>query len=54
MSASSKKKIRKEQNADLMTERQLKEQAEAKKLRIYTTTFIFFTVIPKIITSGAI
>ena len=34
MSASSKKKLRKEQNAALLTERQQKEQAEAKKLKV--------------------
>ena len=39
MSASSKKKIRKEQNAELLTERQLKEQAEAKSLKRLTIVF---------------
>ncbi len=39
MSASDKKKLRKEQNAATMTERQLKEQKEAKKLKTYTLTF---------------
>ena len=37
MSASDKKKIRKEQ---ALTERQRQEQAEAKKLKIYTITFV--------------
>ena len=39
MSASSKKKLRKEQNAAAMTEKQLQEQKEAKKLRLYTGLF---------------
>ena len=40
MSASDKKKLRKEQAAAKMTERQRQEQAEAKKLKIYTISFI--------------
>lgn len=40
MSASSKKKLRKEQNAALLTEKQQTEQKEAKKLKIYSTVFI--------------
>ena len=39
MSASSKKKLRKEQKAAAMTERQMAEQKEAKKLKIYTLSF---------------
>lgn len=39
MSASSKKKLRNEQNAAKMTERQLNEQKEAKKLKTYTAIF---------------
>ncbi len=39
MSASSKKKLRNEQEAAKMTERQLAEQKEAKKLKLYTTAF---------------
>lgn len=39
MSASSKKKIRKEIKEAKMTERQRKEQAEAKKLKIYSIAF---------------
>lgn len=42
MSASSKKKLRKEQNAAALTEKQLKEKAEAKKLKV--NTFIFAVV----------
>ena len=40
MSASSKKKLRKEQSAAQMTEKQLAEQKEAKKLKLYTTAFV--------------
>lgn len=40
MSASSKKKLRKEQNAELLTERQRREKAEAKKLRRNTIIFV--------------
>lgn len=39
MSASDKKKLRKEQNAAAMTEKQQKEAKEAKKLKTYTITF---------------
>ena len=40
MSASSKKKLRKEQSAAVMTERQIAEQKEAKKVKIYTVSFV--------------
>ncbi len=40
MSASSKKKLRKEQNAAALTEKQLAEQKESKKLKVYTVTFV--------------
>lgn len=40
MSASSKKKLRKEQNAETMTERQKKERAEAKKTKAITVSFV--------------
>ncbi len=40
MSASSKKKLRNEQEAAKMTERQLAEQKEAKQLKLYTTAFV--------------
>ena len=39
MSASSKKKLRKELNAAAMTEKQLQEQKETRKLRLYTAIF---------------
>ncbi len=40
MSASSKKKLRNAQNAEKLTEKQLAEQKEAKKLKTYTTLFV--------------
>ncbi len=40
MSASSKKKLRKEQNAAQVTERQRRQQAEARKTKIYTVVFV--------------
>ena len=40
MSASSKKKLRKEQNAAALTEKQLAEQKESKKLKAYTLSFV--------------
>ena len=39
MSASSKKKLRKEQEAAQLTEKQLAQQKETKKLKAYTVTF---------------
>ncbi len=51
MSASSKKKIRREQEAANMTERQRAEQVEAKKLR--TLTIVFVTVIALVIVATA-
>ena len=45
MSASDKKKLRKEQNAANMTERQKKANKEAKQLKAYTFTFIVLMVL---------
>ena len=45
MSASAKKKLRKEENAAQLTEKQLAEQKEAKKLKIYTTIFVVAIVL---------
>ena len=45
MSASSKKKLRKEQNSAYMTERQRREQSEAKKLKVYTWTFVIAMIV---------
>ena len=44
MSASSKKKLRKEQNAAQLTEKQRQEQKEAKKLKTYTRVFVIIMV----------
>lgn len=63
MSASSKKKLRNELNAARMTERQLAEQKEAKKLKIMTVSFtallavilvvaIVFSAVQFVTTSG--
>ena len=49
MSASSKKKLRKEQAAAQMTEKQLAEQKEAKKLKLYTTAFVAMIAIVLVI-----
>ena len=40
MSASNKKKLRKEQNAAVLTEKQRTQQKEAKKLKAYSTVFL--------------
>ncbi len=45
MSASDKKKLRKEQNMAAMTEKQLQASKEAKKLKTYTMTFIVIMVL---------
>ena len=44
MSASDKKKLRKEQAAAVLSEKQRQEQAEAKKLKLYTMGFIAIMV----------
>ena len=44
MSASSKKKLRKEQEAAKLTEKQLTAQKEAKKTKLYTTAFVVVMV----------
>ena len=49
MSASSKKKLRKEQNLAAMTEKQLNEQKEAKKLKKYTWTFVIAMILVVVI-----
>lgn len=45
MSASSKKKLRKEQAAGILTEKQQQELAEAKKLRNITTAFVVIMLV---------
>ena len=52
MSASTKKKLRKEQNAALLTERQRKEQAEAKKLKV--TSIVFMAVMVAVVITALI
>ena len=44
MSASSKKKLHNDKYAGKMTERQIAEQQEAKKLKLYTTAFVVVLV----------
>lgn len=45
MSASSKKKLRAEENASKLTEKQTAEQKEAKKLKIYTALFTAMIIV---------
>ena len=52
MSASAKKKLRKEESAVQLTEKQLKQQKEAKKLKVYTT--IFVVAIAVVLIAGSI
>lgn len=52
MSASAKKKLRKEQNAAMLTEKQRNEQKEAKKLKIYTS--IFLVAIAVVLVAGLV
>ena len=52
MSASDKKKLRREQNAEFLTERQRKEQAEAKKLKTYTIAFVSVMIVVVIAVLG--
>lgn len=54
MSASDKKKIRKAQASEFLTERQKAEQAEAKKLRIYTITFVTAMLLVVVIALGVL
>ncbi len=54
MSASNKKKLRKEQKAAALTAKQKQEQAEAKKLKAYTLTFAIVMVLVVAIVVGVI
>ena len=45
MSASSKKKLRNTQDGSKLTERQVAEQKEAKKLKLYTAAFVVVLVV---------
>ena len=50
MSASDKKKLRKEASAQLLTEKQLQQQKEAKKLKAYTIAFVAAMILVACIT----
>ena len=52
MSASDKKRLRKEQNAAALTEKQLQQKKEAKKLKAYTVTFVVVMVLVVAILAG--
>ena len=54
MSASDKKKVRKEQANVFLTERQQAEQAEAKKLKVYTITFVTTMLLVVVIALGVL
>ena len=54
MSASDKKKLRREQNAAKMTEKQHQEQAEAKKLKNITTIFVVAIVAIMLLALGTL
>ena len=54
MSASNKKQLRKEQETEMLTARQREEQAEAKKLKAYTITFIAIMAIVVVLAIGSL
>ena len=54
MSASNKKQLRKEQELEMLTARQREEQAEAKKLKAYTITFVAVMVAVAILAIGSL
>lgn len=54
MSASNKKKLRKEQQAEMLTEKQRREQAEAKKVKSYTIAFIAILLVIVLTTVGTL
>ncbi len=54
MSASSKKKLRKEQNAAALTEKQLQQQKEAKKLKSQTAIFVAIIALVLVIGIGSL
>lgn len=54
MSASNKKKLRKEQSTDFLSEKQRQEQAEAKKLKTYTIGFVVAMVLVVCIALGVL
>lgn len=54
MSASDKKRLRKEEMATLLTERQRKEKAEAKKLKVQTIAFVTAMILVVCIALGTL
>lgn len=54
MSASSKKKLRKEQSSEMLTEKQQQERAEAKKLKTYTIIFVAVIAVVVVIALGTL
>ena len=54
MSASDKKKLRKEQASAILSEKQIQAQKEAKQLKIYTWTFVIVMIAIVAITVGAL
>lgn len=54
MSASDKKRVRKAEMAELLTERQRKEKAEAKKLKVQTITFVTAMILVVCIALGTL
>ena len=54
MSASTKKKLRKEQNAVAMTEKQQREKKEAKKLKNYTIVFVVTIILVLVMAVGLV
>lgn len=54
MSASDKKKLRKEQSANLLSDKQRQQRAEAKKLKIYTISFVSAMVLVVCVALGVL
>ena len=54
MSASNKKQLRKEQQLEMLTAKQRQEQAEAKKLKTYTITFVAIMVAVALLAVGSL
>lgn len=54
MSASNKKKLRKEQYTDILSEKQRQEQVEAKKLKAYTIGFVVSMVLVVCVALGVL
>lgn len=54
MSASDKKKLRKAQGTEKLTQRQREERAEAKKLKVYTTVFLVAVIVIACVAVGTL